>query len=101
MPTIKQLIRNTRQPIRNVTKSPALRDALSDEEHVLGCMCDSLDHRLRHKKEILLKYHGSVPMNKIEWTNSIHYLQNIDRSYTLLCLKLMVYIGANPINSIF
>ncbi|BAV56658.1 ribosomal protein S12 (chloroplast) [Ipomoea triloba] len=25
MPTIKQLIRNPRQPIRNVTKSPALR----------------------------------------------------------------------------
>nr|UEP17593.1 ribosomal protein S12 [Fallopia multiflora var. ciliinervis]UEP17637.1 ribosomal protein S12 [Fallopia multiflora var. ciliinervis] len=25
MPTIKQLIRNTRQPSRNVTKSPALR----------------------------------------------------------------------------
>nr|YP_009549816.1 ribosomal protein S12 [Tricyrtis macropoda]AYW52086.1 ribosomal protein S12 [Tricyrtis macropoda] len=25
MPTIKQLIRNTRQPIRNVTKSPALQ----------------------------------------------------------------------------
>nr|QGZ20303.1 ribosomal protein S12 [Rhododendron delavayi] len=25
MPTIKQLIRNTRQPIRNVRKSPALR----------------------------------------------------------------------------
>nr|YP_010952983.1 ribosomal protein S12 [Dianella tasmanica]YP_010953025.1 ribosomal protein S12 [Dianella tasmanica]WMQ75334.1 ribosomal protein S12 [Dianella tasmanica]WMQ75347.1 ribosomal protein S12 [Dianella tasmanica]WMQ75419.1 ribosomal protein S12 [Dianella tasmanica]WMQ75433.1 ribosomal protein S12 [Dianella tasmanica] len=25
MPTIKQLIRNTRQPIRNMTKSPALR----------------------------------------------------------------------------
>nr|YP_009689956.1 ribosomal protein S12 [Justicia leptostachya]QEJ80856.1 ribosomal protein S12 [Justicia leptostachya] len=25
MPTIKQLIRNTRQPIRNLTKSPALR----------------------------------------------------------------------------
>nr|YP_010214066.1 ribosomal protein S12 [Cecarria obtusifolia]YP_010214104.1 ribosomal protein S12 [Cecarria obtusifolia]UBN07829.1 ribosomal protein S12 [Cecarria obtusifolia]UBN07830.1 ribosomal protein S12 [Cecarria obtusifolia] len=25
MPTFKQLIRNTRQPIRNVTKSPALR----------------------------------------------------------------------------
>nr|AEX94114.1 ribosomal protein S12 [Ledebouria cordifolia] len=25
MPTIKQLIRNTRQPIRNTTKSPALR----------------------------------------------------------------------------
>nr|YP_009514298.1 ribosomal protein S12 [Macrosolen cochinchinensis]YP_009514339.1 ribosomal protein S12 [Macrosolen cochinchinensis]AXB38605.1 ribosomal protein S12 [Macrosolen cochinchinensis]AXB38606.1 ribosomal protein S12 [Macrosolen cochinchinensis] len=25
MPTIKQLIRNTRQPIRKVTKSPALR----------------------------------------------------------------------------
>nr|WHE17666.1 ribosomal protein S12 [Allium koreanum]WHE17746.1 ribosomal protein S12 [Allium koreanum] len=25
MPTIKQLIRNTRQPIRNSTKSPALR----------------------------------------------------------------------------
>nr|YP_009516944.1 ribosomal protein S12 [Cabomba furcata]YP_009516989.1 ribosomal protein S12 [Cabomba furcata]AYE68021.1 ribosomal protein S12 [Cabomba furcata]AYE68022.1 ribosomal protein S12 [Cabomba furcata] len=25
MPTIKQLIRNTRQPMRNVTKSPALR----------------------------------------------------------------------------
>nr|ASA33950.1 ribosomal protein S12 [Naravelia pilulifera] len=25
MPTIKQLIRNTRQPIKNVTKSPALR----------------------------------------------------------------------------
>nr|YP_009418947.1 30S ribosomal protein S12 [Barringtonia fusicarpa]YP_009418992.1 30S ribosomal protein S12 [Barringtonia fusicarpa]YP_009419295.1 30S ribosomal protein S12 [Barringtonia racemosa]YP_009419340.1 30S ribosomal protein S12 [Barringtonia racemosa]ASM45354.1 30S ribosomal protein S12 [Barringtonia fusicarpa]ASM45355.1 30S ribosomal protein S12 [Barringtonia fusicarpa]ASM45702.1 30S ribosomal protein S12 [Barringtonia racemosa]ASM45703.1 30S ribosomal protein S12 [Barringtonia racemosa] len=24
MPTIKQLIRNTRQPVRNVTKSPAL-----------------------------------------------------------------------------
>ncbi|KAF6174458.1 hypothetical protein GIB67_030566 [Kingdonia uniflora] len=24
MPTIKQLIENTRQPIRNVTKSPAL-----------------------------------------------------------------------------
>ncbi|KAJ4700045.1 30S ribosomal protein S12, chloroplastic, partial [Melia azedarach] len=24
MPTIKQLIRNPRQPIRNVTKSPAL-----------------------------------------------------------------------------
>ncbi|KAK4551060.1 hypothetical protein RGQ29_033091 [Quercus rubra] len=24
MPTIKQLIRKTRQPIRNVTKSPAL-----------------------------------------------------------------------------
>nr|YP_010514123.1 ribosomal protein S12 [Strongylodon macrobotrys]YP_010514167.1 ribosomal protein S12 [Strongylodon macrobotrys]UXL85776.1 ribosomal protein S12 [Strongylodon macrobotrys]UXL85820.1 ribosomal protein S12 [Strongylodon macrobotrys] len=25
MPTMKQLIRNTRQPIQNVTKSPALR----------------------------------------------------------------------------
>nr|YP_010274165.1 ribosomal protein S12 [Cyclocodon lancifolius]YP_010274166.1 ribosomal protein S12 [Cyclocodon lancifolius]YP_010392197.1 ribosomal protein S12 [Cyclocodon axillaris]YP_010392241.1 ribosomal protein S12 [Cyclocodon axillaris]UJP67282.1 ribosomal protein S12 [Cyclocodon lancifolius]UJP67283.1 ribosomal protein S12 [Cyclocodon lancifolius]UPX07849.1 ribosomal protein S12 [Cyclocodon axillaris]UPX07850.1 ribosomal protein S12 [Cyclocodon axillaris] len=25
MPTIKQLIRNTRQPIRNVSKSPALK----------------------------------------------------------------------------
>nr|YP_009229486.1 ribosomal protein S12 [Aquilaria sinensis]ALT55567.1 ribosomal protein S12 [Aquilaria sinensis]QIS92227.1 ribosomal protein S12 [Aquilaria sinensis] len=25
MPTIKQLIRKARQPIRNVTKSPALR----------------------------------------------------------------------------
>nr|YP_009750656.1 ribosomal protein S12 [Dipterocarpus turbinatus]YP_009750701.1 ribosomal protein S12 [Dipterocarpus turbinatus]QIJ98063.1 ribosomal protein S12 [Dipterocarpus turbinatus]QIJ98064.1 ribosomal protein S12 [Dipterocarpus turbinatus] len=25
MPTVKQLIRNARQPIRNVTKSPALR----------------------------------------------------------------------------
>nr|YP_010991154.1 ribosomal protein S12 [Acicarpha tribuloides]WOX61427.1 ribosomal protein S12 [Acicarpha tribuloides] len=25
MPTIKQLIRNPRQPIRNITKSPALR----------------------------------------------------------------------------
>nr|YP_009435023.1 ribosomal protein S12 [Lobelia laxa]YP_009435071.1 ribosomal protein S12 [Lobelia laxa]ATG25094.1 ribosomal protein S12 [Lobelia laxa]ATG25113.1 ribosomal protein S12 [Lobelia laxa] len=25
MPTIKQLIRNTRQPIRNVTKTPALK----------------------------------------------------------------------------
>lgn len=25
MPTIKQLIRNARQPIKNVTKSPALR----------------------------------------------------------------------------
>nr|YP_009868914.1 ribosomal protein S12 [Allium caeruleum]YP_009868958.1 ribosomal protein S12 [Allium caeruleum]QGY74390.1 ribosomal protein S12 [Allium caeruleum]QGY74435.1 ribosomal protein S12 [Allium caeruleum]QKJ80418.1 ribosomal protein S12 [Allium caeruleum]QKJ80462.1 ribosomal protein S12 [Allium caeruleum] len=25
MPTIKQLIRNTRQPTRNITKSPALR----------------------------------------------------------------------------
>nr|YP_009510233.1 ribosomal protein S12 [Maianthemum dilatatum]ATE89592.1 ribosomal protein S12 [Maianthemum dilatatum]QOI73803.1 ribosomal protein S12 [Ophiopogon japonicus]QOI73848.1 ribosomal protein S12 [Ophiopogon japonicus] len=25
MPTIKQLIRNTRQPIRKITKSPALR----------------------------------------------------------------------------
>lgn len=25
MPTINQLIRNTRKPIRNVTKSPALR----------------------------------------------------------------------------
>nr|QXV94268.1 ribosomal protein S12 [Epimedium fargesii]QXV94313.1 ribosomal protein S12 [Epimedium fargesii] len=25
MPTIKQLIRNTRQPIKNVTKSPALQ----------------------------------------------------------------------------
>nr|WBP65463.1 ribosomal protein S12 [Epipremnum aureum] len=25
MPTIKQLIRNARQPIRNITKSPALR----------------------------------------------------------------------------
>nr|VDD25559.1 unnamed protein product [Brassica rapa] len=43
MPTIKQLIRNTRQPIRNVTKSPQrFGDALSDEEHVLGCMCDSV-----------------------------------------------------------
>ncbi|CAN4076474.1 unnamed protein product [Withania somnifera] len=30
MPTIKQLIRNTRQPIRNFTKSPALRGALKD-----------------------------------------------------------------------
>nr|QHF17043.1 ribosomal protein S12 [Curcuma involucrata]QHF17044.1 ribosomal protein S12 [Curcuma involucrata]QWY25468.1 ribosomal protein S12 [Curcuma involucrata]QWY25491.1 ribosomal protein S12 [Curcuma involucrata] len=26
MPTIKQLIRNARQPIKNVTKSPALRE---------------------------------------------------------------------------
>lgn len=25
MPTIKQLIRNARQPIRNVSKAPALR----------------------------------------------------------------------------
>ncbi|KAH0439620.1 hypothetical protein IEQ34_025826 [Dendrobium chrysotoxum] len=33
MPTIKQLLRNARQPIRNVTKSPALRDVLSVEEH--------------------------------------------------------------------
>ena len=39
MPTIKQLIRNARQPIRNVAKSPG--DVLSAEEYVLGCMCDS------------------------------------------------------------
>uniref|UniRef100_A0AAU7ANG4 Small ribosomal subunit protein uS12c n=1 Tax=Triphora wagneri TaxID=2594492 RepID=A0AAU7ANG4_9ASPA len=38
MPTIKQLIRNARQPIRNVTKSPALRGCPQREEHVLGCI---------------------------------------------------------------
>ncbi|KAJ6867788.1 ribosomal protein S12 [Populus alba x Populus x berolinensis] len=32
MLTIKQLIRNTRQPIRNITKSFALGDALSAED---------------------------------------------------------------------
>ncbi|KAF8031452.1 hypothetical protein BT93_D0613 [Corymbia citriodora subsp. variegata] len=51
MPTIKQLIRNTRQPIRNVTKSPLLGDVLSVEEHVLGCMCDSFRSPLVEKRE--------------------------------------------------
>nr|YP_010340402.1 ribosomal protein S12 [Solanum imamense]YP_010340424.1 ribosomal protein S12 [Solanum imamense]UNZ92748.1 ribosomal protein S12 [Solanum imamense]UNZ92749.1 ribosomal protein S12 [Solanum imamense] len=32
MPTIKQLIRNTRQPIRNVTKSPALRGTITPKK---------------------------------------------------------------------
>ncbi|CAN4125323.1 unnamed protein product [Withania somnifera] len=41
MPTIKQLIRNTRQPIRNVTKSPALRGALSVDLIVKDLLLDN------------------------------------------------------------
>jgi len=38
MPTMKQLIRNTRQSIRNVTKSQLFGDALNAQRRVPGCM---------------------------------------------------------------
>ena len=38
-------------------------------------------------------------MNRIEWKNSIHYLNKKNTSI-VLCMKFMVSIGRNPITSI-
>nr|UEN67603.1 ribosomal protein S12 [Sophora davidii]UEN67616.1 ribosomal protein S12 [Sophora davidii] len=58
MPTMKQLIRNTRQPIRNVTKSPALR----------GCpqrrgTCTRVYVRLVQIHRLRQKYMGDLSVN--------------------------------------
>lgn len=45
---IKQLIKNTRQPIKNLQNLPFFEDVLKGEEHVLGYICDS-DHGTRTK----------------------------------------------------
>jgi len=75
MPTIKQLIRNTRQPIRNVTKSPALR----------GCpqrrgTCTRVYVRLvsiilwagTKTRKQTFQYQWSVPANRIERKKEPH-----------------------------
>lgn len=87
MPTIKQLIRNTRQPIRNVTKSPALR----------GCpqrrgTCTRVYVRLVQIlgwdkiKKTFFQYQWSVPMNRIKWKNPIHYLKIRKSIISLYCV---------------
>nr|UEN67202.1 ribosomal protein S12 [Sophora moorcroftiana] len=51
MPTMKQLIRNTRQPIRNVTKSPALRGCPQRRGTCTRVYVRLVQiHRLRQKK---------------------------------------------------
>ncbi|KAK9167048.1 hypothetical protein Scep_002239 [Stephania cephalantha] len=57
MPTIKQLIRNTRQQIKNVTNSPLFGDALNVEEHVLGC--------IKFKFTFLNEMHGKIVVGKV------------------------------------
>ena len=91
MPTMKQLIRNTRQPIRNVTKSPALRGCpqrrgTCTRVYVRLVQIIDSDHRLRQKKgNNLFQYRRSV---------------KIVNGVFPLCIKFMVSIGANPITSI-
>ena len=70
MPTIKQLIRNTRQPIRNVTKSPALggcpqRRGTCTRVYVRLVQIVDWDKR----KETIFPLSVTVPMNRIEWKN--------------------------------
>lgn len=55
---------------------PLLGDVLNDEEHVLGCMCDSFRSWARTKeRKQLIQYQRSVPVNRLEWKNSIQYLK--------------------------
>lgn len=66
---------------------PPLGDVLSDEEHVLGCMCDSFRAWTGTKeKNQFFQYQWSVPINRIKWKNSIHYLKRI-YDILLLCIK--------------
>ncbi|RZC73970.1 hypothetical protein C5167_049455 [Papaver somniferum] len=79
MPTIKQLIRNTRQPIRNVTKSPALR----------GCpqrrgTCTRVYVRL---------------VQIMNWNKRKETFLTVSMIGPLLCMKFMVSFGINPIIS--
>jgi len=77
MPTIKQLIRNTRQPIRNVTKSPALGGCPQRRgtcTRVYVRLVQISDCGLGQKKKFF-HYPWSVPMNRIEWKTPLDYLK--------------------------
>nr|UEN67189.1 ribosomal protein S12 [Sophora moorcroftiana] len=65
MPTMKQLIRNTRQPIRNVTKSPALRGCPQRRGTCTRVYVRLVQiHRLRQKKgNIGDRYMGDLSVN--------------------------------------
>lgn len=105
MPTIKQLIRNARQPIKNVTKSPALR----------GCpqrrgTCTRVYVRLvkfrswvwRNEKKNSLR---PLPMNRIDRVEDGYLIdsfrisknEDISSTYYVYVMKFMVSIGVNPI----
>ena len=68
---------------------PPLGDALSDEEHVLGCICDSFRAWTGTKeKNQFFQYQWSVPINRIKWKNSIHYLKKMDLSYLSIVYEI-------------
>ncbi|KAL9990793.1 putative nucleic acid-binding protein [Helianthus debilis subsp. tardiflorus] len=72
MPTIKQLIRNTRQPIRNVTKSPALRGCPQRRGTCTQGVCATRsDHELEQRKENNVRISMS---NRIDRKNELHFL---------------------------
>lgn len=103
MPTIKQLIRNTRQPIRNVTKSPALggcpqRRGTCTRVYVRLVQIGGWDKR----KETTFDYPWSVPMNRIKWKKPSLSKKKVKKksSILILCIKFMVSLGANSITSI-
>nr|YP_010704035.1 ribosomal protein S12 [Begonia pedatifida]WCO86663.1 ribosomal protein S12 [Diospyros kaki var. silvestris]WCO87290.1 ribosomal protein S12 [Begonia pedatifida] len=55
MPTIKQLIRNTRQPIRNVTKSPALRGCPQRRGTCTRVYIPGIGHNLQEHSVVLVR----------------------------------------------
>lgn len=101
MPTIKQLIRNTRQPIRNVTKSPALGGCPQRRGTCTRVYVRLVQTMTKERKQ-LIQYHRSVPVSRIKWTNSIAY--SISKKKKDLSfdwgIKCMVPVGANPTTSI-
>lgn len=78
---------------------PPFGDALSVEEHVLGCMCDSF--RSYHEQAQKQKNNPPVSMIRTDEYgrgDSIYYLKNKTISHIPpLCMNFMVSIGANPI----
>ncbi|KAK7236684.1 hypothetical protein RIF29_45398 [Crotalaria pallida] len=69
MPTMKQLIRNTRQPIRNVTKSPALRGCPQRRGTCTRVYVRLVQiHRLKQKKgKSLFQYRRGERVTKIKY----------------------------------
>lgn len=84
---------------------PLFEDVLSVEEHVLGCMCDSLssDHEFEEmKKKNSLR---PLPMNRIDRVEDGYLIdsfrisknEDISSTYYVYVMKFMVSIGVNPI----
>ena len=82
-----------------------LGDVLSDEEHVLGCMCDSFRSCARpQERKQLIQYRRSVPMNRIEWKNPVYNLKlkKKDLSYpSIVVSNLWFALVPNPIIFVF